>query len=134
MSLSSSSLSSRSSMQLFSDAFKKAKLPAGYGLLAPADSPTRTLVDISSVLGYDREPWRALFLLAIWYPILFDPPSTERLSPRYQAILFAMVASALDNYMRWWMHPSYTEPIPVLALKMHILRFFKGNTIFRRTL
>ncbi|THU97607.1 hypothetical protein K435DRAFT_857479 [Dendrothele bispora CBS 962.96] len=128
------SSSSRSSLQLFSDAFKKAQLPAAYGLLAPADSPTRTLVDIPSVLGYDREPWRALFLLAIWYPILFDPPTVERLSPKYQAILFAMVASAMDNYMHWWMHPSYSEPIPILALKMHILRFFKGNAIFRRTL
>ncbi|THU77676.1 hypothetical protein K435DRAFT_812230 [Dendrothele bispora CBS 962.96] len=131
---SSSSSSSRSSLQLFSDAFKKAKLSAGYGLLVPADSPTRTLVDIPSVLGYDREPWRALFLLAIWYPFLFDPPTVERLSPKYQAILFAMVASAMDNYMHWWMHPSYSEPIPILALKMHILRFFKDNPIFRRTL
>ncbi|THU84010.1 hypothetical protein K435DRAFT_807049 [Dendrothele bispora CBS 962.96] len=130
----SSSSSSRSSLQLFSDAFKKAQLPAAYGLLAPADSPTRTLVDISSVLGYDREPWCALFLLAIWYPFLFDPPTVERLSPKYQAILFAMVASAMDNYMHWWMHPSYSEPIPILALKMHILRFFKDNAIFRRTL
>ncbi|THU82926.1 hypothetical protein K435DRAFT_871825 [Dendrothele bispora CBS 962.96] len=134
MSSSSSSSSSRSSLQLFSDAFKKAKLPAAYGLLAPADSPTRTLVDISSVLGYNREPWHALFLLAIWYPFLFDPLTVERLSPKYQAILFAMIASAMDNYMHWWMHPSYSEPIPILALKMHILRFFKDNTIFRRTL
>ncbi|THV01790.1 hypothetical protein K435DRAFT_793107 [Dendrothele bispora CBS 962.96] len=104
-----SSSSSCSSLQLFSDAFKKTELPAAYGLLALTDSATWTLVDIPSVLGYDREPWRALFLLAIWYPILFDPPSTERLSPRYQAILFAMVASALDNYMRWWMHPAYHQ-------------------------
>ncbi|THU82006.1 hypothetical protein K435DRAFT_872756 [Dendrothele bispora CBS 962.96] len=131
---SSSSSSSRSSLQLFSDAFKKAKLSAGYGLLVPADSTNRTLVDIPSVLGYDREPWRALFLLAIWYPFLFDPPTVERLSPKYQAILFAMVATAMDNYMHWWMHPSYSEPIPILALKMHILRFFKDNPIFRRTL
>ncbi|THV01746.1 hypothetical protein K435DRAFT_793078 [Dendrothele bispora CBS 962.96] len=129
-----SSLSSRSSLQLFTDTFKKSKLPKEYFPLKLADFPNRTLLDTSLVLGYDKEPWLALLLVALWFPVVLNPAATQKLLMPDQGTLFTMVASALDNYTRWIMHPQYSEPVVILALKMGILKYYKGNLLFRRIL
>ncbi|THU89756.1 hypothetical protein K435DRAFT_864956 [Dendrothele bispora CBS 962.96] len=129
-----SSSSSRSSLQLFTDAFRKSELPKEYLPLKPVDFPNRTLLDTSLVLGYDKEPWLALLLVALWFPVVLNPAAAQKLPPRDQVTLFTMAASALDNYTRWIMHPQYSEPVVILALKMGILKYYKDNMLFRRTL
>ncbi|THU80081.1 hypothetical protein K435DRAFT_874755 [Dendrothele bispora CBS 962.96] len=129
-----SSSSSRSSLQLFTDTFKKSKLPKEYFPLKPADFPDRTLLDTSLVLGYDKEPWLALLLVALWFPVVLNPAATQKLPMPDQGTLFTMVASALDNYTRWILHPQYSEPVVILALKMGLLKYYKGNLLFRRIL
>ncbi|THV06828.1 hypothetical protein K435DRAFT_789275 [Dendrothele bispora CBS 962.96] len=90
------SSSSRSSLQLFTDAFKKSKLPKEYFPLKPADFPNRTLLDTSLALGYDKEPWLALLLVALWFPVVLNPAATQKLPMPDQGTLFTMVASALS--------------------------------------
>ncbi|THU86099.1 hypothetical protein K435DRAFT_805350 [Dendrothele bispora CBS 962.96] len=92
-----SSSSSRSSLQLFTDTFKKSKLPKEYFPLKPADFPNRTILDTSLVLGYDKEPWLALLLVALWFPVVLNPAATQKLPMPDQGTLFTMVASALHS-------------------------------------